>query len=228
MIRKFVDFINKILCWVKRNQITKPKTKLTKINVGSGAQVSAGWINIDVGISYFFSKSPTFILKKLYNFSGYKHLLSREQYCDILRNHTLIHHDVGFGIPFSDDSVDYLYASHFLEHLFIKDAKKFLRESYRVLKKGGILRVCVPDLERIIQLYHGGKKKEALDWLYGVEDSGYFCSHKYAYDYELLKRYLEESGFINIKRCSFMQGETPDINVLDNRREDTLYVEAAK
>jgi SAM-dependent methyltransferase len=62
-------------------------------------------------------------------------------------------HDVRKGLPFSDEAFDVVYHSHLLEHLPRECALPFSRECYRVLKRGGIIRVAVPDLERIARLY---------------------------------------------------------------------------
>jgi hypothetical protein len=40
-----------------------------------------------------------------------------------------------------------------LEHLRRPDAERFMRECHRVLRPGGLLRVAVPDLERIARAY---------------------------------------------------------------------------
>lgn len=65
----------------------------------------------------------------------------------------VISHDLSRGVPLRDDSCDVVYHSHLLEHLRRSDALFLLRECYRVLKPGGILRVAVPDLEQICLLY---------------------------------------------------------------------------
>src|SRR5579884_1880181 len=62
-------------------------------------------------------------------------------------------HDLGNGIPLPDQSADVVYHSHVLEHFERKDAQQFLKDCYRVLKPNGIIRVVVPDLERIARLY---------------------------------------------------------------------------
>jgi predicted SAM-dependent methyltransferase len=61
--------------------------------------------------------------------------------------------DVQKALPFSDGSFDVVYHSHVLEHLSKRDAPALLSECRRVLKSGGVIRVVVPDLERIAQLY---------------------------------------------------------------------------
>lgn len=57
------------------------------------------------------------------------------------------------GIPFADASFAAVYHSHFLEHFPREQVPAFLRECFRVLRPGGILRVVVPDLEGILRSY---------------------------------------------------------------------------
>lgn len=65
----------------------------------------------------------------------------------------VIAYDLRKGIPFEDNSVDMVYSSHVMEHIDSEGADGFLGEQYRVLKKGGIVRVVLPDLETITQNY---------------------------------------------------------------------------
>lgn len=62
-------------------------------------------------------------------------------------------HDLREGIPFTDNSFEVVYHSHVLEHLRKTQAPFFLKECWRVLKPGGILRVVVPNLEGIVRNY---------------------------------------------------------------------------
>lgn len=57
------------------------------------------------------------------------------------------------GIPFEDESFHCVYHSHLLEHFPKSEAKPFINECKRVLKKDGILRIVVPDLEQIVRHY---------------------------------------------------------------------------
>lgn len=47
-------------------------------------------------------------------------------------------------IPAEDETVDVIYAFHFLEHLAGEDAIKLLREAERVMKVGAVMNICVP------------------------------------------------------------------------------------
>lgn len=62
-------------------------------------------------------------------------------------------HDVTRGLPYANDSFDAVYHSHILEHLKPSEGRQLLNECLRVLKPGGVLRIVVPDLERIATLY---------------------------------------------------------------------------
>lgn len=61
--------------------------------------------------------------------------------------------DIRQELPFGADEFDAVYHSHLLEHLARKEAAVFLRECWRILKPGGILRVVVPDLEAAARAY---------------------------------------------------------------------------
>ena len=64
------------------------------------------------------------------------------QACDILQ-----------GLPFPDNTFDVVYHSHVLEHLPKNEAPGFVKECFRVLNPGGILRIVIPDLEEITREY---------------------------------------------------------------------------
>lgn len=49
------------------------------------------------------------------------------------------------SLPYADSTVENIYASHVLEHVELRHVKTFFFDSYRVLKKGGVLRIAVPD-----------------------------------------------------------------------------------
>lgn len=65
----------------------------------------------------------------------------------------VIAHNFLEGIPLPDESYDVVYHSHVLEHLPREEAAGFIGECFRVLKKGGVIRVVVPDLEQVMREY---------------------------------------------------------------------------
>ena len=83
----------------------------------------------------------------------------------------IIAHDLTTGIPFEDLSFDVVYHSHVLEHFSKEQGNKFIKECYRVLKPGGIIRIAVPDLESIV--------KEYLHQLDKVRNGDSFANNNY-------------------------------------------------
>jgi predicted SAM-dependent methyltransferase len=57
--------------------------------------------------------------------------------------------DIEKRLPFPDDHADFIYAEHVVEHVDYQAALRFLRRGRRVLKPGGVIRICVPSLENI-------------------------------------------------------------------------------
>lgn len=68
-------------------------------------------------------------------------------------NERIISYNLLAGIPFGENEFDMVYHSHLLEHFSKKQGENFMKECYRVLKPGGIIRVVVPDLEQIVKEY---------------------------------------------------------------------------
>lgn len=61
--------------------------------------------------------------------------------------------DLHGELPFPEKSFDAVYHSHLLEHFSRADGLKLLHSCRRVLRQNGIIRVAVPDLERIARAY---------------------------------------------------------------------------
>ncbi len=69
------------------------------------------------------------------------------------RHESVLKCDASEGFPFPANHFEVVYHSHIIEHIRSADVGGFLKECYRVLKPGGIIRIATPDLERIIRLY---------------------------------------------------------------------------
>lgn len=65
----------------------------------------------------------------------------------------ILPHDLTTGLPFDDGRFDVVYHSHVLEHFSRPAGRRFLAECRRVLRPGGLLRVVVPDLEKLANRY---------------------------------------------------------------------------
>lgn len=65
----------------------------------------------------------------------------------------ILRQDAGHRWPFEDNSFEAVYSEHMFEHILPMDGSTFLKEMYRVLKPGGVLRVTTPDLEKYLMGY---------------------------------------------------------------------------
>jgi glycosyltransferase involved in cell wall biosynthesis len=61
--------------------------------------------------------------------------------------------DLRKPLPYKDNSIDFIFAEHTVEHLFQREAWLFLSESFRVLKRGGVIRIIFPDITKIKKAY---------------------------------------------------------------------------
>ena len=61
--------------------------------------------------------------------------------------------NINNGLPFSSESATVCYSSHVLEHLDKAGAHNLIAECFRVLKRGGVIRLAVPDLEAMAREY---------------------------------------------------------------------------
>jgi predicted SAM-dependent methyltransferase len=121
----------------------------------------------------------------------------------------LYSHDIT-NLPFADESVELIYASHVLEYFDREEAEIVLHEWKRVLKDEGVLRIAVPDFEAMADLYTMKEigLKSFLGPLYGkmkmVSNTIY---HKTCYDMFDLTILLQNAGFHGVKRYNWRKTE---------------------
>jgi predicted SAM-dependent methyltransferase len=112
-------------------------------------------------------------------------------------------------LPFKNCEFSEVFTRFFLEHLIRKDARIALAEIYRVLVKGGMLEIIVPNVAYFFKLFleeTGQKKEWALNKIYGFEN--YNEDHHYfGYDEETLTKFLKEAGFTKMKRIESKEKE---------------------
>ena len=122
----------------------------TKVNIGCGKTALPGWVNYDSSIFMILSRHKL-VQRVLFGFK----LLSKQQY-ETSWPPNIIRRDVRKGIPLLNETVDFVYSSHFLEHLNHEEASKLIKDCYRVLKAGGWIRLVCPDLRILASKYLEG------------------------------------------------------------------------
>ena len=117
---------------------------------------------------------------------------------------------------FEDDSVDLIYSSHTLEYFDRIKVRSVLAEWRRVMKKGAVLRLAVPDFEALFEVYKiTGDLNNILGPLFGrIEvqspNNRLILYHKTVYDFHSLKNVLEENGFCNVRRFDWRKTDLKD------------------
>ena len=107
---------------------------------------------------------------------------------------------------FEDKSIELIYSSHSFEYFDRVDAVKVLSEWGRVLKRGGVLRLAVPDFDKLLLVYsHTDKIENILGPMYGkmkidTEEGEKYLFHKTMYNFKSLENLLIENGFKDVKR----------------------------
>ena len=102
---------------------------------------------------------------------------------------------------FKNNSVDMIYASHVLEYFDINEAKSVLKEWKRVLIKGGLLRISIPNFKSLIKVYKRTNNIEKIIGpLFGrMKSNEKIIYHKYVYDYKAIYKLLKSLKFKKIK-----------------------------
>ena len=148
-----IHHVNKLLAktgWQIKKQsqkyICNSKGK-TLINIGSGDWECPGWINLD------------------YPSEWYKR--SQEKYTIVpydIRNDTL---------PFENESADVAYCSHVIDHIEDNYIEMLFSETFRVLKKNGVIRICCPDADFLYEAsrYASDYRDWRLDWFNASKQS---------------------------------------------------------
>jgi len=97
---------------------------------------------------------------------------------------------------FADGTVDLVYMCHVLEHVKRANLKDVLLEMKRILKDGGVLRLSVPDFDKLIDVYNAsGRKMETISHqLMGGQDHEHNI-HYCVFNCRRLSELLEEVGF---------------------------------
>lgn len=177
---------------------------IRRLNWGCGSHIAPGWINTDI---------------------------KRNEGVDLVA-------DIRDGLPIASGALDYAVSIHALPELALPEQVPALQELLRVLRPGGTLRLALPDLGKGIDAYLRGDRA-----YFKVEDAaassmgGRFITHMLWYGYsrtlftaDFAAELLAKAGFVEVAERPF--GETgcefPEIVELDNREQESLYIEGSR
>ena len=121
--------------------------------------------------------------------------------------------------PFVDNSFDYIFLEHMIEHIKFEEALFMLKECKRILKPGGKVRVSTPNLESLFDVFKNLEAKvnqeyvrfyidkfypqgTPADPVYVVNKLFYGFGHRFIHSESSLTYLLSSAGFQSIKSLS--------------------------
>jgi predicted SAM-dependent methyltransferase len=190
-----------------------------KVHVGAGDDIRLGWVNIDLALRIPPQIDPAAHPDTMF-----------------------INYDLRRGLPLATGSCDYIYSSHFFEHLEYRHGLRLMRDCYRALRPGGTFRLALPNFKGLFEAYlHRNESyfdlisiSESLPEVepetatlvdhvnYGVYQAG---EHKCVYDEEKLVLVLRKIGFSAVAPADYQAGMDPASPL---RRRYSFYIEAVK
>ncbi|HYG64379.1 MAG TPA: hypothetical protein VEL74_17505 [Thermoanaerobaculia bacterium] len=111
--------------------------------------------------------------------------------------------DVTKGLHYTD--VEAIFAEHFLEHLAIDDALKFLQESHHALAAGGWIRLSTPNLDWVWVTHYRLEADEEMKRTYalGLNRAFHGWRHRFLWNREMLGEALLACGFEEPRWCRY-------------------------
>lgn len=195
------------------------------VQYGSGLQNVKGWINYDA--------SPTLRLQKI---KVLNIIINRFSKCKF--DSQIMFGDIVKGLPHAEESVDGIFCSHVLEHLSFDDSQIALKNTFKILKRGGRFRLIVPNLNFYVKEYvnnlaldlkientpafkfnletcFGRKASRISIWKRLIEAFGN-SYHLWMWDEASLVLALQNAGFTKINK--FVQNDCKDLIFLAPER----------
>jgi predicted SAM-dependent methyltransferase len=146
--------------------------------------------------------------------------------------------DIRNPLPYEDESIDFIFIEHCVEHVTTPDAVRFFAECLRILKYEGTLRIAVPSGDKIYDLadepylkWHGqsgfgdGTRRSAVRSI--LLNHG----HLSAWNHSILEACLFAAGFEEEKIYGCELGELEGHGKVigeHNNAIETIVMEAVK
>ncbi len=148
--------------------------------------------------------------------------------------------DASAPFPYDDCSFDFIFSEHLFEHINFSEGKLMLKECYRTLKKGGVLRLTLPDITFLYNIWNSPDiplHSKYIHWSIGryaphvMKDldkcgnkvlASYLMNmfmheweHKHIYDFETLRILLANTGFVDIRRLNIGESKHTDLKNIE-------------
>lgn len=130
--------------------------------------------------------------------------------------------------PIPDNSFDYVFSEHMIEHLTYWQGQNMLSESFRIMKPGARIRISCPDFQFLIDMYTNPAQihrdyveQTKTEWAPFADPIFTFNNyvrdwgHKFIYNKKIMQLSMAAAGFENITEHAISQSTDPVLQNLE-------------
>ena len=206
----------------QRRLRSTPTTRELYVQYGCGACAPEGWLNFDA--------SPRLRLERLV---GARRLLKRS--AGLVFPENANPGNIVKGLPVPDQAAAAVFCSHVLEHLPRDTTESALRNTFRMLRPGGLFRLVVPDLQwraaryirsatvedptaadTFMQACSLGRRGTLRGFIAWISTCFGNSAHLWMYDFSGLKTLLEQAGFVGVRRGELGDCDDPKFALVED------------
>jgi predicted SAM-dependent methyltransferase len=154
--------------------------------------------------------------------------------------------DVSHAFPIDDRAFDYVYSEHMIEHITFEQGRAMIRECFRIMKAGAIIRIVTPSIGFLIRLFSCDRSEledQYIEWAakqfvpnaqaplpsFVFNNFVRQWGHQFIYDRATLRFVLSDAGFVDIKECRIGQSDHAklrDLETVERMPEGFLELES--
>jgi len=138
--------------------------------------------------------------------------------------------DASKPFPVADNSFDYVFSEHMIEHLDYWAGYRMLEESFRVMKPGARIRISCPSIELLMQICADKEHPDHrayIDFLLKSDEEPFvdtmfvfnkmfrFCGHKHIYTQTGLVTTMQAIGFEDFTEHNIIESADPNLAGLE-------------
>jgi len=177
-----------------------------KLHLANGTVYLKDYINVDLDIEghHLANKHPEIVKENITTVDNYYKLdVKKEDYISgkFYKRKVACDRFMDITKPIKGKYSEILIVQAF-EHFTIPECEQMLDNWNKVLTKGGLLHIDVPDFDGNVAVYHEAKTLDDKKWgirLIAGSHKNEYAVHKSQFTKEVLKDMLERHGFTNVK-----------------------------
>ena len=120
-----------------------------------------------------------------------------------------------------------MYGEHFIEHLPLDGALRFIQEAASCLRPGGVLRLSTPSIEWVwathLSLASDVSDERRITQTYAANRAFHGWGHQFLYSRPLLEQLLTGAGFKTLTWHAYGESDDPMLRGLERHRGYSIH-----